>query len=159
MHFISFFFPSRLLLQRQDAWDSDGSDEQPLRVSPAVVHSLPHVPGKWSQIVCLSLPIYLQSNPFYPFGESYAGKFVPSLTRHIHERNQEGNDKIQWAKIVISIKDYNGSIHVCFARINLAGMGIGDGWMSPYHNARYAKFLYQVLLFLDSLQYSAEIWC
>merc|ERR1719242_2030179 len=67
-------------------------------------------------------PMY-QSNPFYPFGESYAGKFVPSLTRHIHERNQEDNDKIQ---------------------INLAGMGIGDGWMSPYHNARYAKFLYQV---------------
>merc|ERR1719234_2664123 len=64
-----------------------------------------------------------QSNPFYPFGESYAGKFVPPLTRHIHERNQEDNDKIQ---------------------INLAGMGIGDGWMSPYHNARYAKFLYQV---------------
>ena len=32
----------------------------------------------------------------------------------------------------------------CFARINLAGMGIGDGWMSPYHNARYANFLYQV---------------
>jgi len=67
-------------------------------------------------------PMY-QSNPFYPFGESYAGKFVPSLTRHIHERNQEDNDKIQ---------------------INLAGMGIGDGWMSPYHNARYANFLYQV---------------
>jgi len=67
-------------------------------------------------------PMY-QSNPFYPFGESYAGKFVPSLTRHIHERNQEDNDKIQ---------------------INLAGMGIGDGWMSPYHNARYANQLYQV---------------
>merc|ERR1712210_75441 len=29
-------------------------------------------------------------------------------------------------------------------QINLAGMGIGDGWMSPYHNARYANFLYQV---------------
>ena len=23
-------------------------------------------------------------------------------------------------------------------------MGIGDGWMSPYHNAQYADFLYQV---------------
>jgi len=67
-------------------------------------------------------PMY-QSNPFYPFGESYAGKFVPSLTRHIHERNQEDDDKI---------------------KINLVGMGIGDGWMSPYHNARYANQLYQV---------------
>jgi len=67
-------------------------------------------------------PMY-QSNPFYPFGESYAGKFVPSLTRHIHEKNQEDDDKI---------------------KINLVGMGIGDGWMSPYHNARYANQLYQV---------------
>merc|ERR1711973_543604 len=29
-------------------------------------------------------------------------------------------------------------------KINLVGMGIGDGWMSPYHNARYANQLYQV---------------
>merc|ERR1712126_373441 len=28
--------------------------------------------------------------------------------------------------------------------INLAGMGIGDGWMSPYHNGRYAEFLYLI---------------
>jgi len=66
-------------------------------------------------------PMY-QENPFYPFGESYAGKFVPTIGRKIHEENQvEGN-----------------------IRINLAGLGIGDGWMSPYHNARYGKFLYQV---------------
>merc|ERR1711892_1015115 len=50
-----------------------------------------------------------QSNPFYPFGESYAGKFVPSITRRIHEENASENDVI---------------------KINLAGMGIGDGWMS-----------------------------
>merc|ERR1712002_871351 len=67
-------------------------------------------------------PMY-QENPFYPFGESYAGKFVPSITKRIHERNLNLDVKIQ---------------------INLAGMGIGDGWMSPYHNARYANFLYQV---------------
>ena len=30
-------------------------------------------------------------------------------------------------------------------------MGIGDGWMSPYHNARYANFLYYVSL-LDENQ-------
>eukprot|EP00092_Neocalanus_flemingeri_P007452 GFUD01008048.1.p1 GENE.GFUD01008048.1~~GFUD01008048.1.p1 ORF type:complete len:467 (-),score=127.97 GFUD01008048.1:70-1470(-) len=63
-----------------------------------------------------------QTNPFYPFGDSYAGKFVPSITRRIHEQNASGNDVI---------------------KINLAGMGIGNGWMSPYHNARYGNFLYQ----------------
>ena len=36
-------------------------------------------------------------------------------------------------------------------RINIGGLGIGDGWMSPYHNARYAKFLYQASL-LDANQ-------
>ena len=30
-------------------------------------------------------------------------------------------------------------------------MGIGDGWMSPYHNGRYANFLYQTSL-LDAKQ-------
>ena len=37
-----------------------------------------------------------------------------------------------------------GHKNVCITRINLVGMGIGDGWMSPYHNARYANQLYQV---------------
>jgi len=63
-----------------------------------------------------------QANDFYPFGESYAGRFVPTIARRIHEENQ-GSPKV---------------------RINLAGMGIGDGWMSPYHNTRYGEFLYQV---------------
>merc|ERR1712198_604521 len=66
-------------------------------------------------------PMY-QENPFYPFGESYAGKFVPSIAKKIDEENKNPEN----------------------IRINLAGMGIGDGWMSPYHNARYGHFLYQV---------------
>jgi len=71
-----------------------------------------------------------QGNPFYPFGESYAGKFVPAIARRIHEQNLSGNDVVQ---------------------INLAGVGIGDGWMSPFHNARYANFLYWSSL-LDAKQ-------
>jgi len=67
-------------------------------------------------------PAY-QTNPFYAFGESYAGKFVPSITKRIHDENESGKDVI---------------------KINIAGMGIGDGWMSPYHNAQYGNFLYQV---------------
>jgi len=66
-------------------------------------------------------PMY-QENEFYPFGESYAGKFVPSIAKKIHDENQDPSN----------------------IRINLVGMGIGDGWMSPYHNARYGNFLYQV---------------
>ena len=41
--------------------------------------------------------------------------------------------------------------HRAHFRINIGGLGIGDGWMSPYHNARYAKFLYQTSL-LDANQ-------
>jgi len=71
-----------------------------------------------------------QANPFYAFGESYAGKFVPAITRRIHEQNEAGTAEIP---------------------INIGGMGIGDGWMSPYHNARYANFLYWASL-LDAKQ-------
>jgi len=67
-------------------------------------------------------PMY-QSNDFYAFGESYAGKFVPSIVKRIHEQNMLDD-------VAISIP--------------VVGMGMGDGWMSPYHNARYGNFLYQV---------------
>ena len=49
-----------------------------------------------------------------------------------HRQDNERNDYI--------LVDEN----ISFGRINLVGMGIGDGWMSPYHNARYANQLYQV---------------
>jgi len=64
-----------------------------------------------------------QKNPFFVFGESYGGKYVPSITRRIHEQNAAGNDVLQ---------------------INLAGMGVGNGWMSPYHEAKYGDMLYQI---------------
>lgn len=71
-----------------------------------------------------------QGNAFFPFGHSFSGRYVPALTRKIHERNQEGGEHIN---------------------INLEGCGVGDGWMSPTHNAQYANFLYQVGL-LDANQ-------
>lgn len=45
---------------------------------------------QWFQL----FPQY-QGNTFFAFGESYAGKFVPAITRKIHEENNAGNDVIQ----------------------------------------------------------------
>jgi carboxypeptidase C (cathepsin A) len=35
-----------------------------------------------------------QTNPFYPFGESYAGKFVPTIAKKIHDENQSAQASI-----------------------------------------------------------------
>ena len=64
-------------------------------------------------------PMY-QANEFFPFGESYAGKYVPAISKKIDMEN-ENPDNI---------------------RINLSGLGIGDGWMDPINQARYGDFLY-----------------
>ena len=53
-------------------------------------------------------PDYL-SVPFFVTGESYAGKYVPSISHYIHEMNLE-NPKV---------------------RIRLAGLSVGDGLMDP----------------------------
>ena len=62
-----------------------------------------------------------QSNPFYPFGESYAGKFVPRISKKIHDENQNSANR----------------------KINLAGLGVGDGFMSPQDSSIYAEYLFQ----------------
>ncbi len=52
-----------------------------------------------------------------------AGKFVPELGRKIYEENESGNPDIE---------------------INLVGVGIGDGFMSPVDTAVVADYLYEV---------------
>jgi hypothetical protein len=49
---------------------------------------------------------HLASSKFYVVGESYAGMFVPSVSRYIHHMNQKSSRKI-----------------------NLAGAALGNGWM------------------------------
>ena len=57
-------------------------------------------------------------------------------------------------EMLILFSEWHQSIaykYIFYSRINIGGLGIGDGWMSPYHNGRYANFLYQASL-LDAKQ-------
>jgi vitellogenic carboxypeptidase-like protein len=63
------------------------------------------------------------NNPFIVTGESYAGKYVPSITYKIHVENQNPQVKV---------------------RINLAGLSMGNGWTDPYRQYTYGPLLYQV---------------
>jgi len=59
--------------------------------------------------------------PFYVFGESYAGKYIPSLSHYILTQNQ-GNAPFKF---------------------NLQAIGMGDGWVDPYiQTGSYAEYLY-----------------
>ena len=76
------------------------------------------------------------SRDFYIFGESYGGKYVPELAHLIH------SNKINRFKT--PNRDY--------VDINLKGVGIGNGWMSPVDQGKYASFLYYHGM-LDGEQY------
>ncbi|XP_072934109.1 venom serine carboxypeptidase-like [Epargyreus clarus] len=63
----------------------------------------------------------LQQNKFFVTGESYAGKYVPSVAYTIHKKNPD-------AKI----------------KINLKAIAIGNGLCDPEHQLVYSKYLYQI---------------
>ena len=65
--------------------------------------------------------------PFYAFGESYAGKFVPTIAMEIHNRNINPNRPNSYT-------------------INLAGFGIGNGFISPPEASIYAEMMYEASL-------------
>lgn len=62
-----------------------------------------------------------QKNSFYISGESYAGKYIPTLAYTIHNNNP-------CAKV----------------KINLQGLAIGNGWVDPINQYQYAEYLYQI---------------
>jgi len=59
--------------------------------------------------------------PFYIFGESYGGHYVPSIAAYIDQMNKASPP----------------------IYINMKGIGIGDGWVDPYiQTGSFAEFLY-----------------
>ncbi|XP_075983874.1 venom serine carboxypeptidase-like [Anticarsia gemmatalis] len=70
----------------------------------------------------------LQNNDFYISGESYAGKYIPSLAMRIHQENDNRKQKI-----------------------NLKGLAMGNAYCDPIHQLDYGNYLYQHGL-IDDLQ-------
>ncbi|CAF4804418.1 unnamed protein product [Pieris macdunnoughi] len=62
----------------------------------------------------------LFDNDFYITGESYAGKYIPSLGLYIHQRNMVSKQKI-----------------------NLKGMALGNAYCDPINQLDYGSYLYQ----------------
>lgn len=63
----------------------------------------------------------LRNNKFYITGESYAGKYIPTLAMYIHEKNCEAKE----------------------ARINLKGLALGNAYCDPANQLDYGNYLYQ----------------
>ena len=82
-----------------------------------------------------SIFLSLHFSDFFIFGESYGGKYIPDLAYGIHKGNFQPRLKSQ--------KNI---------QINLKGIGIGNGWMSPMDQGKYASFLYYHGM-LDGEQY------
>jgi carboxypeptidase C (cathepsin A) len=75
---------------------------------------------------------------FYIFGESYAGHYIPAIGQRIVQSNQKGQGN----------------------RINLKGMGIGNGFVDPPSQYRaYAEFLYQnkLLDYVSTVAYNDTV--
>lgn len=69
---------------------------------------------------------HLKKNALYLTGESYAGKYIPSLGLYIHNENENGLEQL-----------------------NLQGMAIGNGYCDPENQLDYGNYLYQLGL-IDS---------
>ncbi|XP_045771033.1 venom serine carboxypeptidase-like [Maniola jurtina] len=63
----------------------------------------------------------LRNNEFYITGESYAGKYIPSIAMKIHQQNSLGE-----------------------LQINLKGLALGNAYCDPINQIDYASYLYQL---------------
>ncbi|XP_032527798.2 venom serine carboxypeptidase-like [Danaus plexippus] len=62
----------------------------------------------------------LRNNNFFISGESYAGKYLPSLAMEIHQQNHRG-----------------------LTKINLKGLALGNAYCDPLNQMDYGNYLYQ----------------
>ncbi|XP_034827925.2 venom serine carboxypeptidase-like [Maniola hyperantus] len=62
----------------------------------------------------------LRNNEFYITGESYAGKYIPSIATKIHQQNSRGE-----------------------LNINLKGLALGNAYCDPINQMDYGNYLYQ----------------
>lgn len=76
------------------------------------------------------------SNPVYICGESYAGKYVPTISHYIHMKNS-----------VLQPVDHSD------IRVNLTGIAIGNGKMWPVLQTRSVPDFAIALGLIDSQQY------
>lgn len=94
------------------------------------VSSTPQAAQYFNYFLARFYQIYpqLANNPLYIFGESYGGKYVPYFTYHLLTNE------------------------TFISQINLAGMGLGDGWSDPITQVRtYSDFGYVAGVF-DQMQ-------
>lgn len=72
----------------------------------------------------------LQKNEFFVTGESFAGKYIPSVGFAIYQdRNRRTDDNVDGSSM---------------PKINLKGLAIGNGLVDPLHQFIYSEYLYQL---------------
>ena len=83
-----------------------------------------------------------QTNQFFAFGESYAGKYIPTIaTRYFLKIMRKLINIFMGEKLFYRILAENPTAEI---PINLAGLGIGDGTLSPEDQYVYGDFLFEV---------------
>lgn len=77
---------------------------------------------------------------------------MPSLGFKIHEENKKDDQPANWTRINLGIFKIFNIFQISHLKICSAGIGMGNGWMSPLDQGKYASYLFFHGL-LDKAQY------